>query len=200
VLSVLAFIIFRSTRRRRAWEREQEVIDPEPAVPRTRVEKIPSPSPGPPSDSKDTQPTSDGSVLVTETPAGGSSTPGPSTSQMAMVPSQHIARRPLPVPNILVPSTPAPSIQTSIPPSALNLPLPPAPAPAPSPPSNLDSTPEMARLTPEEARFVHTLYSQNVPHGEIVDILGAMRAERGTGTNPTEQAPGDAPPAYNVVT
>jgi hypothetical protein len=209
VLSALAFIIFRNTRRRRqAWERE--VVDPsEPVVPPTRVEKLSSPSPGPPSGSKDAQLVDHDSVPVTETLVGGSSTPGPSMSQMATVPLQPISRRrPLPVPTVPAPSTPATTIPTTVFPSTLN--PSPSPSASPGPPSNHNSTLELTHLTPEEARFVHSLYSQNVPHGEIVDMMRLMRAERGTGSNPTERGSGtavattvvegDAPPAYNVGT
>jgi hypothetical protein len=56
-------------------------------------------------------------------------------------------------------------------------------------------------LTPEEAEFLHSLYSRNVPHGEIIDMMRVLREKRSASTameGPSNQAIDEEPPAYRV--
>jgi hypothetical protein len=187
LLALLVFIVAPVVRRRRQQARKQEQEAANPSEP-----EVPPNSDLNPSGVDDTQPVDRDPVHITETLDGGASISGPSTSQMATVHWQPVTNRPLPVPTRPLPSAP-PSIHTIASSPTLDS----------FPPSNHDITTESTHLIPEEVQYIHSLYSQDMPHEEIVDVMRLMRAERGTGSNPRlgdEIEEVDVDPACDVVT
>jgi hypothetical protein len=198
-----------------------EIIDPEHAdLKRNTVEKPESVTPPPPRDFNHALQADHSAVVESETPARavGIQQLSQESQMAATAASQPIKNsRPLPSPpSAIVSKTPQATEPgpSSAPAPAPIIPIPPetiAPALF-TPPANRESTLELTHLTSEEAQFLHTLLSQNVPHGEIVDMMRVMRAQRraaGTRTDrgrgpegsvrdATADAGADAPPAYDV--